>query len=313
MTFANIVPDDINFDEYLERAEAKALVVPAGAFVDDLVQAFARGETEPGDRLPWQKLQGRLDLRPREMTLWFGYKGHSKSSVLSEIFCGLMAQNRKCFVISPEFPAIEVLRRKVKQCAGAETPTDRYVRGWASWANKRLWILDKQSRLSPKLVLGVVAYAIEELGVHHILVDSLMKCGIGEEDLDAQKDFVDRLQHLAHKSAATHIHLIAHARKPAQDDFSPPSMYAARGSSGIVDLPENVVTVHLNKRKHLAQESGEAVDEAKYDVALTIESQRNYGARGRFGLYFAPGMRFVGVPGEHPRPYFGLDAQREAA
>jgi twinkle protein len=306
--FENFVRDDLDFKKYLRESEAFTKIIPAGAFADDLVAAFDRGPVEPGDQLPWPKMHGKFNLRPRELTLWVGYKGHAKSAVLSEVFLALMRQQRRCLVISPEFTAIDILRRKIKQSATADHPTAAYIRAWSAWANKWLWLFDKQSALRPDLVLGVVAYGIRELGVRHVVIDSLMKCGIGTDDWTAQKNFVDRLQHLAHGSDGAHLHLVAHARK-GQDDHRPPTLHDVKGTSEIADMCENVVTVHLNKVKALAREQGRADFDDKYDVALTIEAQRNYPCFGAFGLYFAPGLRFVGTPGGQPRPYF--EANRE--
>lgn len=309
--FTGFVRDDIDFARHLANAEQKALVISAGAYVDDLVASFKDGAGVPGDPLPWPRLQGRFELRPRELTEWVGYKGHAKSAVLSDVMLAQVARGRRVLKVSPEFTGLELLRRAVKQSAGGDVPADRYIRGWCAWANKRLYIFDKQSQLSPDLVLGVVAYAINELGANHVLVDSLLKCGIGEDDYNGQKRFVDRLQHLAHASEDAHIHLVAHARKGASD-LDPPNIHDARGSGAIVDLAENVIVVHMNKRKQVEKEAGGITHFGEPDVTLTVEAQRNMPhGFGRYGLWFAPGLRFAGKPEYRPPPYFRLETQPE--
>lgn len=311
--FANFVADDIDFAAYLRDSESRARIIPAGRYVDDLWASLATDAQIAcqGDPLPWPKFHGQFHLRPRELTAWVGYKGHAKSAVLSEIIASLMMANRKALLISPEFPALELLRRKVRQCAASTSPSEEYVRRWAAWANKRLWLFDKQSKLDPALVLGVVAYGIQSLGVHHIVIDSLMKCGINSDDYNTQKDFVDRLQHLVHQSPDTHVHLVMHARKGA-DDYAPPNMHDTKGASELIDMAENVITVWMDKRKGIERDQGKPVETNRPDVCLTIEAQRNYPVTGRrFGLFFAKGLRFTGSPDFVPGPYF--EVQRESA
>lgn len=311
----NYIPDDIDFEAYYEQTEAKAHVRPAGAYLEDIVAMMRVDRAEQGDWMPWSKMHGRFQLRPREVTGWIGFKGHAKSAVLSEVMLAQMRAKRRVLVISPEFPPIEVLLRKVRQSAASADPAERYVRLWTSWANKHLWLFDKQSSLNPELVLGVVAYAINELQVNHIVVDSLMKCGIKGHDQQLyanQKLFVDRLQHLAHASQDTHIHLVMHAKKPGDDDSKPPTMYDGKGASELVDMLENILVVHMNRRKQIEREGDPGARSEEPDVTITIEAQRNYPRLGRFGLWFAPGLRFVGGPDQRAAPYFAPELEVSA-
>ena len=311
-SFKNIIPDDIDFGSFYEQSEGKTHVIPAGAFVDELEASFKEATAVAGDPLPWPKFGDDLKFRPKEVTVWGGYKGHTKSAVLSEAFCNFMALGRKCLVISPEFPSVELLRRSVRQSIGTMFPPVGYVRKWCAWANDRLWIFDKQSKLSPELVLGVVAYGIQELGINHVVVDSLMKCGVkgSKESLwSAQADFMDRLQHLTHGSEDTHLHIVMHARKQSDDDSQPPSIHDIKGASELVDMAENVVMVHMDKKKWMSRENGMPVDNDKFDITLTIEAQRNHPKLGRYGLWFAPGLRFAEVHNSISAPYFGRAEQ----
>lgn len=309
--FDNFVRDDIDFVAYLRESEHRSRVIPAGRYVDDLWTSFEEemrsGNSCPGDPMPWDKFNGQFAMRPREVTGWIGWKGHAKSAVLSEVVASLMTRhNRKALLISPEFGGVQLLKRKVRQCAASISPSEMYVRKWCAWANSRLWIFDRQSSLSPDLVLGVVAYAIKELGVNHIVVDSLMKCGIGSDDFGAQKTFVDRLQNLAHQSTDAHVHLVMHARKVEDDTKGPPGIHDVKGASELVDMLENVVTVWLDKRKQQSAKAGDPVDQTKPDVVLTIEAQRNFPAFsfGRYGLFFSKGLRFASSSNASAPPYF---------
>jgi twinkle protein len=61
-------------------------------------------------------------------------------------------------------------------------------------------------------VLALATYVRKELGIDHLVIDSLMKCGIGVDDLTGQKDFVDGLCAIA-RDTGLHIHLVCHMRK----------------------------------------------------------------------------------------------------
>lgn len=308
--FQNVIPDTINFAAVLAdvEAQAKQSLHPAGAFADELAERFRAGAGYvAGDPMPWGKIGDDLKFRPKEVTVWFGYKGHAKSAVLSEVFVNFMRLGRKCLVISPEFPAIEVLARKVRQSAATFSPSERYARRWCEeWANEYLWIFDQQRRLSPELVAGVVAYGIHKLGIHHIVVDSLMKCGVkghGDSLYSAQADFMDRLQHLAHGSDDTHLHIVMHGRK-GDDDSRPPSIHDVKGASELIDMAENAISVWMDKGKWKKREAGQATDNTVPDVLLTVEAQRNHPKLGRYGLYFAPGLRFVEQANGYAAPYW---------
>lgn len=304
MKFRNIIPDTINFSAVLAdvEAQAKPFVHRASVFADEVAASFAKPGFIAGDPSPWGKIGDDFKFRPKEVTVWFGYKGHTKSGVLSEVVLNFMHMGRRCLVISPEFPVSEILRRKIRQAAATMEPDESYVHGWFRWTDDRLWLFDKQSKLSPELVLGVVAYAIRELGIHHIVVDSLMKCGISPDDYPAQKDFMDRLQHLAHGSEDTHIHMVMHARK-GHDDSRPPSIHDVKGASELIDMAENAVSVWMDKSK---SKDGGPRDNSKPDVVLTVEAQRNHPAlnSSRFALWFAPGLRFVEQANGYAAPYF---------
>lgn len=307
--YPNTIRDgEIDFESYLAATEAQAHVRTVDAFTDEVEARFGPEGEHRGDPLPWSKFD-RFRLRPKEITLWFGWKGHGKSAFLSNIFCALMAQNRRCLVISPEFDCADVIARKIRQCAGTSDPTSAYRIAWMRWAFKRLWLVDLQRMLSADLVLGIVAYAIKDLQVNHILVDSLMKIDLGESGSDnsyyrAQGRFVSRLQQLAHTSSDTHIHLVAHARKRDDDTEvrRAPVSHDVAGAADIVNVCENVVSIWMNKRK---QQSNDAKMNDDPDAIITIEAQRNLPAPWpKAQLWYGKGLRFKSAPNAPIDPIF---------
>ncbi|MEX5606384.1 bifunctional DNA primase/helicase, partial [Pseudomonas syringae] len=77
-----------------------------------------------------------------------------------------------------------------------------------------------QGTVKAKMMLAVIRYCAEKLKVNHFVIDSLMKCGIGEDDYNGQKAFLDSLTSIA-RDTGIHLHLVAHSRK-AKDGYTLP-------------------------------------------------------------------------------------------
>ena len=132
-------------------------------------------------------------------------------------------------------------------------------------------------------------YAAKELNIEHIFIDSLMKCGIGTDDYNGQKIFVDRLCWAA-KTHNVHIHLVHHMRKREKEGHIP-DKFDVKGAGETVDLVDNLMIVHRNKTKEMAKEQGKEYDEASPDTIVVCAKQRHGEWEGRFGLYFDHGSQ----------------------
>ena len=133
-------------------------------------------------------------------------------------------------------------------------------------------------------------YAAESLKLDHILLDSLMKCGIAHDDYTGQARFVNELCAIA-KGTGSHISLVAHMKKPQGHDTSKmPDRYSIAGHSDISNQAHNVLIVwnddkkkkEANKPEHLRDKK--VMDKA--DMVFTVEKQRNGEFEGGLGLWF---------------------------
>jgi twinkle protein len=301
--FPGLVPDTIDLSAYL-AAPAAVSVRPAHEFTDGALDILAGKHTAKGLPLPWSKAAGLFAFRPGELTVWTGYKAHGKSMLLSQILIHAICQGERAFIVSPEFRPEAVLARKVRQASCSAQPDEGFARRFLDWAGDgRLYLFDHQGSLTPDTVTGVIRYAIETHGASHILIDSLMKCGIPPDDFARQKRFVDDLQTIAHQ-AGVHLHLVAHARKGENDD-KPPRLHDVKGTSEICDMAENVLTVWKNKRKLEAKSRGDQGKDNEADALLTVDSQRNGdGWTGSIQLWFHPGsFQFLADPRISPRSW----------
>lgn len=292
---SSLMITDGDFEHYMQQRDTSehANVKPAIDFLDDLITFFNADGNQSGASLPWAKTQEQFRLRPAEVTIWAGFNGHGKSLVLGQIVLHLLKEQKVC-IASFEMRPVTTLARMCRQALGGNNPTDDYVRRFCDRAGEKLWFYDQHGTVSSERVIAVIHYAAEKLGVQHFVIDSLMKCGISEDDYTGQKRFVDRLCAAA-KDTGCHIHLVAHSRK-GQDELTAPGKMDIKGSGSITDQVDNVMTVWRNKRKEQdwAAGKGDAKTQDQADAIIICDKQRNGEWEGKIGLWFdKPSFRFI--------------------
>lgn len=240
---------------------------------------------QAGAMLPWGKTHPHVRLRPCEVSLWGGYNGHGKSQMLGMVTAwGLKTQ--KWLVASMEMPPPATIERMIRQMSGGRNPSDEYIDKLYGCMDDNLWIYDQTDSVKSDRILGLIHYAASELNVDHIVIDSLIKCGIGRDDYEAQAAFVDRICWAA-KAHKIHVHIVHHMRKPHGDDDSKvPSKMDLRGAGEVSDLVDNVFIVHRNKRKEEKERQGQLVDPSEADSILKCDKQRHGEWEGSFKLWF---------------------------
>lgn len=279
INFPNLIPDSIDLSAFMSDEQTHR-IKPAGAYKDKLLALLADGG-ERGHQSPWESLRGRFEFRESELTVWSGYKAHGKSLIISQVLEKFITEGQKVFIISPEFPPHRVLHRMLIQSFGVYEKSPELACKWLDAVNENLWIYDQQSSLKPADVPALCRWAVERLGVHHILIDSLMKCGIAPDDYARQKTLVDSIQQVAHRTKV-HIHLVAHAKKSSGGDEKIGGLHDVKGGSDIADMAENVIIVWRNKAKEMG---GSTIDAP--DCIVKIEAQRNSdGWIGMVPLFF---------------------------
>lgn len=269
-------------------------VKPASAYRDDMIRrVLQRGTGDPtATPTPFNLLRNKFEFRQHELSIWTGYKGHGKSLMISQAFMGCIRRGKRTFIISPEFRPESVLERMLYQFSATTSPTREHVNSYMDFLLERMWLYDAQASLKPDDVVALCRYAADKLQADHILIDSLMKCGMGPDDYAGQKQFVDRVQSVAHANPL-HIHLVAHARK-TNDDSKPPRLHDIKGASEIADMAENVLVVWRNKEKE--KHPNDHADEP--DAVFSVEAQRNAdGWIGSINLNHDPDAQLFMEPG----------------
>lgn len=271
---ATLIIDSIDFSNYLKETDAAHSVRPASAFADDVRERMAGDPQGSTVLTPWESLSRVFRPRPGELTVWTGFKGHGKTTALSQFELCCIAQGAKSLKLSMEFAPAETLKKSLTQCSH-RVPSAEYQKAWWRWTDGRMWLYDHKGAVSADTVIGVIRYAVEKFKVNFVVVDSLMKCGIAPDDFNRQKWFTDALQNICHQDGVQ-IHLVAHSRKK-DDDSKPAQMHDIKGTSEICDMAENVVSFWRNKVKE--RDACKPWDQQKCrnqaDALFVIESQRN--------------------------------------
>lgn len=282
--------DTIDWRVYERDTDAKTRVRPASIFADELVAQFAPRPAKGSRRARMisTKLRTAVDFRPGETTVWAGYNGHRKSMFAGQVALDLCCLAEPTLIASFEMQPAVTLARAARQCFACAQPSERQLRMFSDWTDRRLWLFDHMGRVEPARLLAVLRYFGEELRGRHAFVDSMMMVCASEDELDQQKQFMTDLVRLAQETDL-HVHLIAHCRKPqGGDESKPPTKYDLRGSAAISDQAHNVITVWANKAKKAILEANpndeKAIDQP--DAAVTVEKQRNGAFEGRLKLWW---------------------------
>ena len=293
------------------------ILKPASFFTSQVVDKFyPKPGTPPGDTFRLGKLR-HMRFEPGMLSIFTGISGHGKSLLLGQLVLDVISKGGKVVIASFEMAAWRTLQRMVRQCIGAECPDKWLIEQCLEWIGKRVLIYDRMGTADKEELFATFHRAAKEQAYTHFIVDSLMKCGIGEEDWTEQKAFVDRMQNFA-QADNVHVHLVAHARKGVNEDAAPGKM-DVKGSGGITDLADNVFSVWRNKRKESAlnafHNTGalpskvDSIDDLITwpDALLECVKHREQGgdAEKQYWLYFDPAsLQYMERQGQKPHYYF---------
>lgn len=289
----------------------------AGAFADEVVRLFyPPPDHVPGIRLPWEKTEGKVLLRPAELTIVSGINGHGKSVLTSQIALDACAQGHRACIASMEMLPKLTLQRMVKQASGISSlmekepiPSIPWIRGIHSWLDDKLWLFAVTGTAKADRMMEVFAYAVKRYAIALFVVDSLAKCGIDEDDYNGQKQFVERLKDFTLETNA-HVLLIAHPRKSGSEEEQPGKM-DVRGAQSITDMADNGCSLWRNKRKEevtAKPEQDRTEAEKKQlewgDAYLHWWKSRNGGWEGKFALWWHDqSQQYVASEKARPRRY----------
>lgn len=278
--------ENIDLTQYQEYSYIRNQVNEKSEFTDELVEYFeARKNGILGDKLPWGCASQLIGFRKKEITVLAGVNGHGKSLVLGQIALDFVEKGAKVLMASLEMPPVTSLARMTRQATGLAFPDKSMINRFMEWKLDQFYLYNHVGSLEPWQVIALCRYASKELGISHVIVDSLTKCTRGEQDYDGQKDFMNQLCEVA-KEANIHIFLVHHVRK-GNDETSESNKFDLKGSGSISDLADNVIIIARNKKKEKeTYNNGGVADNTVPDATLLVVKQRHGDFEGIIPLWF---------------------------
>ena len=303
-----IQDDDIDFAHYMDLTDHDHKVKSANHYVDELVDYFWSDAPILGVAMGFRAISCKLRFRPHEVTLWGGYSGHGKSLLLGQAVIGFAMQGEATCIASMEMRPVVTLQRMARQASVSSKPDQDFIRGFCDAVDSGLFIYDHHGMVEHNKLVAVIRYAAEVKKCKHFVVDSLMKCGIGDDDYNGQKRFIDMLCVVA-KETGIHIHLVAHSRK-GKDETKPPGKADIMGSSSIVNQVDNVLIVWKNVEKETAIQQGRPAHN-DHDSLLCCLKQRNGEWEGTLPLWFDVASQQLTETQDHTRDLLAPSTYRE--
>lgn len=294
-----LINDSIDLTEYLKEPEDAHKVRPAADWESMVIDSFHRPRDMPKIGLGFEKTWRDFEVRSAEVSLWAGINGHGKSQFIGQVAANQCKQGQKVCIASLEMPAHRLMARMTRQAYGSDMPGIDYIKGFHQWTNDRLWLYDHVGSSNPKTMTAIIRYARDKFGIDQFVVDNLTKVVDGEDNYNAQKDFVNSLCTVAHDTGV-HIHLVAHVRK-SKSEKEQPGKFDVKGAGSVTDLVDNVFIVWRNKGKEEAMRNGDDFDPGEPDTILQLEKQRNGETEGHYGFWFdSASLQYLESRGDLP-------------
>lgn len=241
---------------------------------------YAMEEDSRGSPLPWRKLLSKLRLRDGEMTIWAGPNGSLKSATVNFVLGTLAIQrNESSFIASMEMTLPDQVARLARQMLAEPRGTPELRGAFDELMGKlddKIMLYDYVGQLKPTRVVALARYAAVELRARHILIDNLTMVVPPGKDTDEQgARFVAGLYQVG-RDTGSHIHLIAHVRKP-DGSGRILNRYDIRGTGSAPDMVDNVVMLQMNELKRLARDRNELTDvmAREPDITMHVDKQRH--------------------------------------
>jgi twinkle protein len=275
-----------------------------------------------GPTLPWRKTYDDVRLRDGEVSLWAGYPGHGKTTLISQVALGLLFQGYEVRFFSLEMPTPLLRQVMYYQLSGSERPTARWMEAADKWLEPMSFI-HSDDLLKPGQLLDEIEGWVMGDTRRHVIVDNLsfLDMPTGRDEETAVRSFMRECKRIAENYSA-HIHLLMHMRKGMNE--ARPGMMDIAGSRHYAGLAHNAFVCWRNKLKQEhAQMSPEQVDAmtdrertkhdeilAGPDTLLIVEKQRMLTFAGKIALWLdKPSRQFCSGPDLKKRDYRIIPAQ----
>lgn len=181
---------------------------------------------------------------PGGVTIWSGFPGIGKTTMLRQLICHLLQRGNGVFTASLEEHPEDQIARMIEVAAGTCEPNDHQAQWFIDAFGEHLRVWSRVGLTAHRKLLAVIR-KLAEAGISHVFIDSLMKLDISSQDFEAQRNFANLLDATA-KQTGCHIHLVAHPKKPTQPDQEP-DLNDIGGAKELGGIADNVLFVRRRK------------------------------------------------------------------
>lgn len=302
-------------------------LVTGGMVVSDVWKT--RTNNQSGIKLPWTSLSELFWLVKGEMTIVSGYSGHGKSVFVNQIALTAALNGHKSFIASLELTPGELWNRICVQTTGmGENAPFDYVRETVHFFDYKLFTMDLVGNAQIDEVLKCAQFLAENAEVELFVFDNLMTLNSLVDDFKAQHEITDKILRFAQKNNV-HVILVAHSRKPSNGygksnstNMPVPGMYDVSGSSNIVNMVHNHLSVSKNNlkiRAHEKMSQGYELSEDEIsslemgDTIVNRDKARSIGKNFRRFLHFCEKYQHLTTSEHtvcHCKPLFNYSARK---
>ena len=305
----NLILKDVNWKAELEEIPPTAGDVKAPEEFGDEAWDYLSGiHDKHGVTTPWRGFDFRF--KPSTFNLFFGQSGSGKSQITQQISLHAVRDQaatvpQKVLIWSAEMPTHSVVATYAKLACGVEKPTREYFDKALDWMGDRIWVYQRNHKVTMDELIGISLFAQRELGVTMVIIDSLVKIHSGANAanfLMVQTDMADRFAVTARDTGLTFL-LVAHARK-TETEKTRIDKFSLKGSGGITDMASTVFAVNRNITKSevlkgmKGRRTEEEVEEVmgQPDCFLECLKNREGGDMPAISLWFNKAGQFVDKP-----------------
>lgn len=209
-----------------------------------------------------------LRFYPGGVTIWSGFPGAGKTTILRQTICHFLNRGSSVFLASLEEDPADVLVRLAATAAASE-PSAKQMQTFIDEFQKRFRMWGIIGIANHRQLLAVIAQLAKE-GIRHAVIDSLMCLDVANDDFEGQRKFANLVAATA-RAAQIHIHLVAHPRKlvSANQELDLNDVAGARELGGVAD---NVLFVQ--RQVGQAQAYGPSADVTP--MCIAIKKQRHF-------------------------------------
>lgn len=229
----------------------------------DLLKAYS-AKLASYDTAPFDVTGDALRFHAGGYTVWSGYPGTGKTTILRQLICHLLFRGKPVFAAHLEEDPGDTLIRTAGVAFGTSLPTQQQLQWFIDWYIDKFRIWGMIGLASWRDIFGVLQHQAEK-GIKHAVIDSLMCLDVKSDDYEAQRLFANQVSTLVRKTKM-HLHLVAHPRKVVSSEQEP-DINDVAGSSDLIRLADNVLFI----RKGVMSESYDSM----YAMQILIKKQRH--------------------------------------